>query len=38
MKQQLQGKIAIETGWGRDLEKAIAESYAEQGATVIVTI
>lgn len=33
----LQGKIAIVTGGGRGLGKAIAEAYAKNGAKVIVT-
>ena len=35
--EKLQGKIAIVTGGGRGLGKAIAEAYAKNGARIIVT-
>jgi NAD(P)-dependent dehydrogenase (short-subunit alcohol dehydrogenase family) len=37
MADRLYGKIAIVTGGGRGIGKAIAEAYADEGAKVIVT-
>ena len=37
MPKKLEGKVAIITGGGRGIGKAIAEAYAENGATVVVT-
>lgn len=37
MSKKLQGKIAIVTGGGRGIGRAIAEAYANNGAKVVVT-
>ena len=37
MLNKLQGKVAIVTGGGRGIGRAIAEAYANNGAKVVVT-
>jgi 3-oxoacyl-[acyl-carrier protein] reductase len=37
MKKLLEGKIAIVTGASKGIGKAIAELFAEEGATVVLT-
>ncbi len=37
MSGKLKGKVAIVTGGGRGIGKAIAEAYADNGAKVIIT-